>query len=238
MIDPSRTAFPKAEAQLRHELAEAKLNVESLRRPLVRCDLNTCLGMCCHDGVYLSEDEAPVLADLVEREGDLFRALGLDLPCSPVVEGSFLGLVSGPKTATVPRVWTNRVEGYPAHFPDTACCFLLQDGRCSLQVLSETRGYHRWFYKPTGCWLHPLTTDGDLPFPLVLHDAASDPFRISGYPGFVSRTFCATAIQSRPPAFETLREELAFLGTILGRNLVAEADSVGQEPPGIRTDRQ
>jgi hypothetical protein len=92
-----------------------------------------------------------------------------------------------------------------------------------LQVLSESSGHHRWFYKPTGCWLHPLTTDGEPSTPVILHDAASDPFRLPSYPGFVSRTFCASAIQSGPPAYETLREELTFLGAIVGRDLVSEA---------------
>src|SRR5581483_10295109 len=144
------TAFPRTEASLRDQLAGAPVHVESLRRPLVSCDLALCKGMCCHDGVYLGDDEAEVLADLAERETDFFRDLGLRLPDSVIVKGSFFGLVEGPKTATVPHAWRGRVADYPAHFSDTACCFLLEDGRCSLQVLSEARGKHRWFYKPTG----------------------------------------------------------------------------------------
>jgi hypothetical protein len=237
MAEPSQTAFPQAEALLRQELADATLNVESLRRPLVRCDLRTCLGMCCHDGVYLSGDEAPVIAELAEREGDFFQSLGLDLPSPAVVEGSFLDLVTGLKTATVSRTWTTRVDGYPFHFPDTACCFLLEDGRCSLQVLSEARGHHRWYFKPIGCWLHPITTDGTPPHRVVLHNVKSDPLWLSGYPGFVSRTFCAAAVQNGPPAIETLREELGLLGSIVGRDLVDEANSAGRVSLGVLPDR-
>src|SRR5207248_569662 len=105
------TAFPQTEAALRGQLATAGLAVESLRRPLQRCDLSVCRGMCCHDGVYLEEDEARVIADLAEREADFFRSLGLDLPRLAVVEGDFHGLMSGPKTATIPRAWANRVAG-------------------------------------------------------------------------------------------------------------------------------
>src|SRR5438067_126581 len=155
----SFTAFPQTEALLRERFADACVDAESLRRPLQRCDLAVCKGMCCHDVVYLEDDEAEVLRELAVREADFFAALGLRLPELVVIEGSFLGLVEGPKTATVPRAWRDRVPNYPPHFADTACCFLLQDGRCSLQVLSEARGKHRWHFKPTGCWLHPLTTD-------------------------------------------------------------------------------
>src|SRR5262249_39927929 len=129
----SLTAFPRTEGLLRERFADAALDVASLRRPLQRCDLAGCKGMCCHAGGYLEDDEAEVLRELAVHEADFFAALGLGLPESVVVEGSFRGLVEGPKTATVPRAWRDRVPNYPAHFPDTACCFLLEDGRCSLQ---------------------------------------------------------------------------------------------------------
>ena len=149
----------------------------------------------------------------------LSTSLKLQLPEKVIVDGSFLGLVEGPKTATVPRVWRDRVANYPAHFEDTACCFLLDDGRCSLQALSMARSKHRWYYKPTGCWLHPLTTDHAPPCCIGLHDDSSDPFRLPNYNGFVTRTFCGNRSETGPPARETLREELAFLGAILQREL-------------------
>ncbi len=218
----SLTAFPRTEDSLRRQLAQTAVAVESLRRPLPRCDLAVCKGMCCHDGVYLSDEEAEVIAGLALNEAEFFRGLGLILAGSVVVDGNFLGLVSGPKTATVPRVWRERVPDYPAHFADTACCFLLPDGRCSLQVLSEARGHHRWYYKPTGCWLHPLVTDFSPGAPLGLHDDRSDPFRVPGYPGFVSRTVCGRCCATGPPACATLEDELTFLGAIVGRQFVSE----------------
>ena len=50
---PALTAFPRTEAHLRRTLAAAPLHVASLRRPLRRCALERCRGMCCYDGVYL-----------------------------------------------------------------------------------------------------------------------------------------------------------------------------------------
>jgi hypothetical protein len=49
------TAYPDDEAVLRRRLASAPVDVHSFRRPLKRCDIAHCQGMCCHDGVYVSE---------------------------------------------------------------------------------------------------------------------------------------------------------------------------------------
>jgi hypothetical protein len=222
MSEPSLTAYPKAEASLRAYLAAAPAAAATLRRPLQRCDLATCAGMCCHDGIYLENDEPAVLTELAEREGEFFKSLGLTLPEQVVVQSEFRDMVSGPRTALVPRVWRDRVANYPAHFEDTACCFLTEDGRCGLQVLSVARGKHRWYYKPIGCWLHPITTDL-VPQPTIgLVTVHTDPYRVPGYDGFVSRTFCAHACEGGPPAYETVREELTLFGEILGRDLMAE----------------
>jgi hypothetical protein len=222
MSECSLTAYPRAEAWLRDYLAHAPVAVDTLRRPLTRCELTACQGMCCHDGIFLDNDEPAVLTELVQREGDFFRSLGLTLPEPVVVHGEFKDMVSGPRTALVPRSWRGRIEGFPAHFEDTACCFLLDDGRCSLQVLSAARGKHRWYYKPIGCWMHPLTMDCTPEPAIGLHTLQSDPYRLPGYEGFVSRTFCANACQGGSPAYETLREELTMLGAIIGRDLVGE----------------
>jgi hypothetical protein len=218
----SLTAFPQTEETLRQQFAGATFAVASLQRPLPPCDLSVCKGMCCYDGVYLEDDEAKVIAELAHSEADFFRELGLSLPEAVVVPGDFHGLMTGPKTATTPRQWRNRVENYPAHFEDTSCCFLLEDGRCSLQVLSVARDRHRWYYKPTGCWLHPLTTHHAPEATIGLHDEASEPYLLPHYDGFVTRTFCGACRENGPRAWETLQDELAFLGAILDRDLIGE----------------
>jgi hypothetical protein len=222
MSEPSLTAYPQAEAALRTQLANAPVASTTLKRPLARCELSHCGGMCCHDGIYLENDEPAVLTELAEREAEFFHSLGLELPERVVVHGEFREMVSGPRTALVPRVWRGRVQNYPAHFEDTACCFLTEDGRCGLQVLSVARGKHRWYYKPIGCWMHPLTMDCEPAPSIGLHTIQTDPYRLPGYEGFVSRTFCAHSCESGPPASETLQEELTMLGVILGRDLMQE----------------
>ena len=114
------------------------------------------------------------------------------------------------------------MSGFPDHFSDTACVFHLDDGRCGLQVLSVARGRHPWHYKPTGCWLHPLTTAYDNVPGLGLHDNRTDPCQARAYPGFITSTLCGQSEEQGAPAYEVLREELDFLGKIAGRDLYAE----------------
>lgn len=220
--EPSLTAFPRTEAMLRRKLATAPLHVESLYRPLQRCDLEQCRGMCCYDGIYLSVEEAAVLTELARTRAAFFRSLGLELPRRVIITGSWENLVSGPKTAVTARQFSQEVEGFPAHFNDTACVFLSQDGRCGLQVLSEACRKHPWYYKPTGCWLHPLTTDYNGRPGLGLDDETTDPCRLPHYDGFCARTFCGRRASGGPPAYELLRDEFDFLGRIVRRNFLAE----------------
>jgi hypothetical protein len=57
---------------------------------------------------------------------------------------------------------------------------------------------------------------------LTLPDAATDPYHYADYPGYISVTFCGRTVACGRPAHEVLTDELAFLGMILGRSLVAE----------------
>ena len=98
--------------------------------------------MCCYDGIYLSEEEAETLRGVAREHAGFFGALGLSLPEEVIVEGEWQGEQRGPKTAVRSRDLSREVPGYPPHFADTACVFLLEDGRCGLQALSESRGLH------------------------------------------------------------------------------------------------
>ncbi len=223
-MDRAITACPETFAWLGEVVSAMSVDTDSLCRPLRRCDLAVCRGTCCHDGVYLGPEEAGMLRRLVAESRAEFEAMGLDLPEQTVVYGSWRGTVSGPKTAVRPEAKHGVVTDYPAHFPETACVFLLSDARCALQAFAMQRGLPPWHYKPLTCWMHPLAIDGieEGRAVLVLHNESSDPQRFPDYDGFVSRTPCGRTCVDGEPAWRVLEEELRFLGELGGRDLVAE----------------
>ncbi|MBL9155115.1 MAG: hypothetical protein JNK37_21715 [Verrucomicrobiales bacterium] len=179
--------------------------------------------------MYLDRDEVAGLAQVIDRHRTDLDALGADLPVQPIVTGDWRGVVSGPKTATRPRPLSRLVADYPAHFPDTACVFLLPDARCALQKLATDLGHHPWHFKPATCWLHPLSIDQSddptSPPLLTLHHPSTDPQRFPDYDGFASRTPCGRVREggeTGEPAWEVLSAELAHLGRIGGRDLLGE----------------
>ena len=80
--------------------------------------------------------------------------------------------------------------------------------------------------------MHPITLEGESRAALLLHDAHTDPSRLPGYDGFVSRIFCGRTCAGGAPAAVVLADELTFLSRIVGRNLVAEAAGA---PEGVKT---
>jgi len=215
---------------LRERLARGTLDTRSFRRPLARCDISHCRGMCCYDGVYVSEASAAVIRDLADKHAAFFSGLGLELPPGVIVEGDWAG-GDGLKTAVRPHPFSRRVEGYPTHFTDTACVFLAPDGRCSLQVLSERLDRHPWFYKPVKCWMHPMTLGGQAKDVLILHSRETDPYRLRHYDGFVSAIFCGRTCPDGAAASEVLVPELTFLSQIVGRDFLAEVRQAPESSP-------
>ena len=82
-------AFPKRTRSIAQLVANVELDVEALCQPIRPCDLASCRGTCCHDGVYLSGEEAGVIRDLVRERKSELRQLGADLPERVIVYGSF-----------------------------------------------------------------------------------------------------------------------------------------------------
>lgn len=218
------TAFSQTLERMATVVRGMKIDFDSLQRPLSRCDLDACRGTCCHDGVYLSSEEANVIRELVEGSRDELEEIGLNLPEKVVVFGKWRDITSGPKTATRPEPMHEKVEEYPEHFEDTNCVFLLLDARCGLQVLAENRGLHPWFYKPMTCWLHPLSigTGANGMSEVRLYDEKSDPQRYEDYDGFVCGTHCGRTCEAGRPAYQVLDDELAMLGAMGDRDFPAE----------------
>jgi hypothetical protein len=233
--DAALTAFEKTEATLRDRCASAEFDAPSFNRKVARCDLSRCRGMCCYDGVYVDENTADVIQKLaIEREAD-FRNMGLDLPSQILVEDRWCpsSLVTSQKTAVKDYPFASIVSGYPVHFRQTACIFLLDDGRCGLQVLSEWDGRHPWYYKPLLCWLHPIALTPDS---ITVHDELTDPYLFPWYDGYVVRTFCGRTCPEGTGAADILRDELIFLERILNRNLTDKLGTV--TPNGSSTDNE
>lgn len=207
------SAFPETLRDLGESLAGLTIDEDALARPLQRCNLEECGGTCCHDGVYVSSEEAEVIRSLVNEARAEFEAMGLELPAKVIVYGSWRGQFSGPKTATHPAPMREIVPDYPEHFARTRCVFLLPDSRCGLQVLAVERGLSPWHFKPATCWMHPLSivrgTDGN-PM-LTLFDESSDPQKYDDYDGFVCRTHCGRTCSGGLPAREVLAEEIAMV---------------------------
>ncbi len=209
----SETAFPETMSDLAELAKGITLNRQSLSATIKPCDLAQCRGTCCHDGAYLSGEEARVIRELVESERDGFSDLGIDLPEQVVVFGKWRDLASGPKTATRPAPMRQWVSDYPEHFPETNCVFLhSENARCGLQILAEEKGLPKWYYKPGTCWMHPLSIEkGENGKPcLTLHSEESDPQRFPDYDGFVCRTHCgrSCAEEEGQSAIEVLWEEI------------------------------
>lgn len=228
------TAYPDDEAALRSRMAGGSVDAESFRRPVARCEISACRGMCCYDGVYVSPESAVVIERAAREHAGFFAGQGLRLPERVIVEGDWPWRRGGLKTAVTPRAFSKTVQGFPSHFNDTACVFLTGDGRCSLQLLSVHLGRHPWHWKPVKCWMHPITLEGDERAVLRLHSHRTDPYRLPGYDGFVSRIFCGRTCPGGAPAATVLAEELTFLSGIVGRDLPAEA--AGAPAPAIRRD--
>ncbi len=220
--------FPQSRENLADMVREMSLDVEALSRPLRRCELSRCRGTCCHDGVYLSSEEARVVRDCSSEVGEALSREGLALPKQTVVYGKWRDVTSGPKTATRPAPERAAISDYPPHFPKTSCVFLLPDARCGLQVWAQDQGLHPWHFKPLTCWLHPLSiiAGSDHKPRLTLYSEATDPQRYEDYDGFACRTHCGRAEEGGEPAWRVLREELETLGEMAGRDLAAEIQSL------------
>jgi hypothetical protein len=212
------TAFREAEASLRARCRNASIQPAEFQRKLSRCSLAACRGTCCYDGIAVDDDTAAVLERLATERAADFAEIGLQLPDTIIVNSEWRGVRSR-KTAVRPFPFRSLVADFPTHFNETACVFLLGDGRCGLQAIAEKDGAHPWFYKPFACWLHPIKMTEAA---IHLYDEASDPNRFPGYDGFVCNTHCGRTSACGSPAAEVLKDELDFLGRLLDRDLGSE----------------
>lgn len=216
---PSATAFAGVEAELGRQIREAALDHEAFAMPLKVCELAECRATCCHDGAFLSSEEAAVIRAVVEGHRERLASYGWTVEQALTREGN------RDRTVTVSAADGELADDFPTHFPRTRCVFLDAEHRCVLQRLAMDEGRHPWWWKPVSCWMHPLLLRarerGGRPV-LTVARPEDDPAAAGGYPGFGSFTPCGVPCEGGEPAWRTLRGELELLGRIGGRDLLKE----------------
>ena len=60
----AHTAYEKTAQIVAAQLREAVIDYEAFETELRPCELDRCRATCCHDGVYLSQEEAEGLPDV------------------------------------------------------------------------------------------------------------------------------------------------------------------------------
>lgn len=211
------TAYPALEKELGRQIREAAVDYASFARKLKVCDLGKCRATCCHDGVFLTDEEQAGIGDALSEGRDRLVGYGW-------THEKWLHHPQG-RAKSVTLTEEHPADDFPKHFPKTRCVFLDAEYRCVLQRLAMDKGRHPWFWKPISCWMHPLVLTpgkrGERPW-LSLPAPGNDPAAKPGYPGFSSCTPCGMEFSGGLPAWEVLREELECLGRIGGRDLVGE----------------
>lgn len=225
-VGVQETVYQQTAEILRGQVREALLDHDAFEQKVRACELERCRATCCHDGVYLSQEEAEGVTKLLDEYRDELTSFGLILPDDPIIK------VRGgraQKTATREAIAGELADDYPAHFPKTRCVFLDQQGRCGIQMLSVKKGRPSWFDKPLTCWIHPiviLPANAERSRPLItLVSAENDPQKEEGYPGFASCTHCGRVDEDGKKARQVLTAELEMLGAIAGRDILGELNA-------------
>ncbi len=222
-----RTVYQKTAEVLREQVREALLDHDAFEQKVRACELERCRATCCHDGVYLSQEEVEGIKKLLAENAEQFASYGLTLPEEPIIEtrgGRSM------KTAIRGAEPDELADDFPRHFPKTRCVFLDKQGRCGIQRLSMEQGREPWFDKPLTCWIHPiviLPVSEERSRPLVtLVSPENDPQKTEEYPGFASCTHCGRLDEGGKKARQVLAAELEMLGEIAGRDILGELNAV------------
>lgn len=216
------TIYKETSKYLGSQLKSARLDHISFENCILPCELSKCKATCCHDGVHLSSGDAKILGELVDTHSDQLSEMGLDVS-APLFEE-----MAPNKSKTMTRVALGRelANDFPAHFPKTRCIFLDEQHRCMLQRLANDLGHSPWYFKPLTCWIHPILVmkhEGDLL--ITLPSLKNDPQKAKNYIGYGACTHCGRAEKEGEPARVVLKNELAELGGLAGRDLLQELNS-------------
>ena len=218
----SCTAFEGVEKILKERVA--KIDGKAFKETCIgNCGslFHLCFGMCCSLYVGITPQEADVLNEVTFDKSKELKEAGFkhDSPVT-VYDKKESRYYLGKRRrgffqlAAIVHTLLRRAKGRYALklglFKDFSytCVFTLPNGGCALQCLAQREGRHQWYYKPINCWKYPLSLDENI---LSIFDRKVNPC----FP-------CNQETSHEVCALDALKEELAFLGQIVGRDLISE----------------
>ncbi|HNV85892.1 MAG TPA: hypothetical protein PKL97_02855 [Candidatus Omnitrophota bacterium] len=219
MENQSFTAFPKTEERLRERIQSVEWGLfENYRQIPCSSVFQQCRGICCSLKVAVTQEELAVLRQLLKDQAVLFREMGIRIRKDIAAidpETGFQCLAKKRRGFSelnkIIHGILNRNGPFGLNWKTLrnllyACVFLMKDGTCALQRISERLGQHRWFYKPVNCWKYPF---GIADATLILPDPKDHPH----FPCYRGKGL---------PVREACAEELALLSGIIRRDLADE----------------
>lgn len=175
--------------------------------PMQRCVLGECKGACCLHGVWVDRGEyAEILANAAIIAAQMPETLR-----DPAVW--FDGRVEADEFSASGEVHHTNVLPDREHYGGTACVFLREDFKCSLQCAGQAAGLHPWRYKPFYCVLHPLDLDERGRITLAETEEL-----------LAEEGSCLRPSAALIPLAETFREELEYLLDDESRAACGDAD--------------
>ncbi len=172
-----------------------KINPRLLKsEPIQRCNFSNCKAACCVFGAWVDDfHKKEILSNSILISQHMRK--GYEKPSSWFNELSEPDQHSLSGTVTHTTVLDN-----PDHYGGTACIFMREDHKCTLQVASEVNGDHPWRFKPFYCILHPLDLDEQGRITLdetkeLVNEPAS----------------CVRKAEHKTPLIEIFSEELEYL---------------------------
>lgn len=213
--------YQDTQTYLKRILPEVVLDHAAFELPLKLCDLTKCRATCCHDGVRLSQRDANLISDLVEKNAAIFQSYGLQTDDKLVEKTN-----SGYKTKSRKAGEDELAVDFPQHFPQTRCVFLDDNHQCMLQKLAMGEQKHPWYYKPHTCWMHPLLVENENDVKkITVVQKEDDPQKRDGYLGYGAYTHCGREETNGQAAKTVLQAELKALGEIANRDFLLELNA-------------
>ena len=158
--------------------------MKTQRNPkLKRCDMSKCMGYCCYDGVYVSDEEEKFLKKVIKNHPNDFNKS----PESYFETVNWRNVASGRKTKTRPFDYP---DDFPKHFEKTKCVFSDDKGLCILQKIAIRENIHEWSYKPLACIMFPLAIRGNKIVPPPIQGERDEFYIDESYPGYTNCLYC------------------------------------------------